>query len=889
LQEYACLSIPNAHQFSISPSLATLPTPISPSRLLLHTAALEKKQDPAFLPCPGMTRAALTPSLLAALLQSDAPILRAESSLRFCLCSGEALSWALAKELSARAPSCTVIHLYGSTEVSGDATWTTLTPMKEREEDEDKATTPTSDLVPLGEALPGTRLWVVEDGMAKKAQVGEADVGAVDMEGELWVAGPGVALGYYGAEENDLDAKFGRAEGEEKASLPLFKTGDWVHYVSESRKDGSEKHQQYTLTFRGRRDSLAKVRGVRVGLEEAERRTAAALGLEATGGCVGMMVVPNPNKSVREDAVLLLALTWEVATRFPHAAQLRERLREGGLPAEMIPSQIVVGVEGQPLPLTSSGKMDRQQLVGWGKPLESLGLSESTELPAREEDGKEQWLEDLFAKLVGRHHSEGQRGLGFFDRGGHSLLAMQALSEIEARFGTAGAVLTVEDLARTVPEIARLLSRAQQPAKLKKRTRSEVGEDGDKLQGLRLTECWRFAFEKCVDAPPCLVWVGPTEGWWVLIGAHDHSFAALDLMTGKEQWRIRVEGRIEGGAVVQGPLVFVPSHDSQLYAYFILTGQFAWSCCTGGEIKGAPSTFCLAGLTDTEKTSLIAFGSYDGHLYIVEASSGELWAPPSPLGGSPFASPLLLPAAAAEAAAAARLVTVTNRGRVAQWQVQRLGDGRGAVTLHWSQEVGCAVFTTPILSSASSLLVLGGTDGSAVALRPAQGGAVVWRTPLDGANGVGAAPIFASPCLLPAGKDNEDDDEEEGVLVACQSSLHCLSLKSGKRKWLVDTSTREGEVITGKPAVLKDSRFVLVSTSHGRLLVLAVQKESTEVIATLSLGAGQRLSSPVVVLASERVVGGKKSWRTVVGSRDDGVYMVEIEENLMKGEKTEHL
>ena len=830
-----------------------------------------------------MTRATLTPSLLAALLQCDAPILRAGSPLRFCLCSGEALSRALVKQILARAPSCTLIHLYGSTEVSGDATWTTLTKVEEEEE----ATTSTSDLVPLGEPLPGTRLWVVEEGTVRKVQVEEGDAGAVDVEGELWVAGPGVALGYYGAEENELDAKFGRVEGEDEASLPLFKTGDWVHYVSvpesRSRKGGSEKQKHCTLTFRGRRDSLVKVRGVRVGLEEAERRVAAALGLGANHGDVGMTVVPDPSKSIREDAVLLLALTWGVAMRFSHIAELRERLREGGLPVEMMPSQIVVGVKGQPLPLTSSVKMDRQQLARWGQPLESPGLREATEPSGKEEDEVEQWLENCFARLVGRQHSEeGQRGLGLFDRGGHSLLAMQALSEIEARFGRASVGLMVEDLARTVPEIARLLSRAQQPANLKKRTRKDESED-DETQGLRLTERWLFAFEKCVDAPACLVWVGPTEGWWVLIGAHDHSFAALDLMTGKEQWRTRVEGRIEGGAAVQGPLVFVPSHDARLYAYFILSGELAWSCSTGGEIKGATLPFCLAGPADTEKSFLVAFGSYDGYLYIVEASSGALWAAPSPLGGSPFASPLVLPAGGgrgeggAAAAGAARLVTVTNRGRVVQWKVQRQADGRGSVTLDWSLEVGCAVFTTPIFSSASSLLVLGGTDGSALALDPGRGGAVVWRVALNGANGVGTAPIFTSPSLLSAG-DNDDDDEEEGVLVACQSSLHCLASKSGEQKWLVETSAREGEVITGKPAVLEDSRFVLVSTSLGRVFVLNAQKERSEVMAKLGVGAGQRLSSPAVVLVPERLVGGKKRWMTVVGSRDDGVYMVEIEE-----------
>lgn len=710
----------------------------------------------------------------------------------------------------------------------------------------------------------------MEDKTGRKIQVGEEGVGAVDIEGELWVAGPGVALGYYGNQENDLDAKFGRLSVKEKeSSILLFKTGDLVHYVSEgfNQKDGSENEQNHTLTFRGRRgDSFVKVRGVRVGLQEAEQRTASALGLESSGGSLGMTLVRGQSISAREDAVLLLALTWEVATRWTDAAQLQKCLRTAGLPAEMIPSQIVAGVKGQSLPLTSSGKMDRQELACWGSPAEFLGLGTSMGQLAKEEDDVEKWLEDCFAKLIGKQHSEGQRGLSLFDRGGHSLMMMQALSEIETRFGEASAGLMVHDLARTVPEIARLLSQTQHPGNVRKRMRSHENSS-DKPQGLRLTERWRFAFEKCVDAPPCLVLIGPMEVWWVLVGAHDHSFAALDLTTGKEQWRTRVEGRIEGEAAVQGPLVFVPSHDSRLYAFFIRTGKLAWSYRTGGEIKSAPLPFCLAGLAETKEIILVGFGSYDGHLYVVNASSGELWAPPSSLGGSPFASPLLLPATAA---GAARLVTVTNRGRVAQWLVQ----GQGTVTLEWYQEVGCAVFTTPIFSRASSLLVLGGTDGSALALDPAQGGTLVWRVLLNGADGVSAAPIFVSPCLLRA----NDEDDEEGVLVACQSCLHCLAITSGKRKWLIDTSAREGEVITGKPAVLDGSRFVLVGTSQGRIFVWNAQKGRPEHMATSNMGLSRRLSSPAVMLVSKRSVGDKKGWLAVVGSRDEGVYMMEIEE-----------
>lgn len=822
-------------------------------RLLLHTDNASG-QDPAFLPCPGVTRITLTPSLLSTLLQSPAPLFTPGSSLRLCLCSGEALSRDLAAGFFAALPlssSTTLLHLYGSTEVSGDATFLALT----REEMQTKAKE--VGLVPLGRPLPGTRLWVVEDGNAVEVE-GERQEAILDMEGELWVEGPGVALGYYRASESsDGDNVFFHRE--EGSPHLTFKTGDWVRYTH-----GAEAGQPHVLTFRIRRDSMVKVRGIRVGLEEGEGRIAAALQVENPRGALGLTLAPRPSDSSSsssshsvEDNVLVLAVTAQVARRWPDQARLRAQLQAAGLPEEMMPFRIVVGAQGQALPLTTSGKLDRQQLATWGTTAAHSSTHTHTPPMRRQEEESEvdAWLEARFAALVGSHDL-GAVGLGLFERGGHSLLAMQALSELRARFGAVAERLTVEDLGRKVSEIARLLL----PEGQRKRPRAEE-QDVVGAFAVTMSERWRFALDKCVDAQPCLVPMGEAAAsWWVILGAHDHTVVALDLQTGQQQWRARVQGRVEGAVSVHKDLAFVPCYDGRVYALRLRTGEEVWSCLTEGEIKCTP-------LPLSSPTEVVVIGSYDGHLYICETSGGTLWAPRTALGGSLFAAPLLLPPPSG-GEKEARIITVTNKGRVAQWRLQEGGgenDLPGVLEQEWCYEVGCPVFTTPALSPSTSWLLLGGTDGSVFALDPTQGGAVVWRISLQGGGG---GPVFASPCLLMS------KDGEETVLVASQhkGSLHCLGAHSGKSKWWVEMAAAgsDNEVISGKPALLGD-RFALVGTSHGRVQVVDVL-DGRVVAAPLSLGqAQQRLSSPAAMQV------GESTWRVVCGSRDDGVYMIEVQ------------
>ena len=99
--------------------------------------------------------------------------------------------------------------------------------------------------IPIGQAnANGTRLIVVDkDG--KEAPTGT--------EGELYVAGPQVGLGYLNQPEKTADVFV------EWNGLRCYKTGDIVRY----REDGN-------IEFVGRRDGQVKIRGFRIELKEVE-------------------------------------------------------------------------------------------------------------------------------------------------------------------------------------------------------------------------------------------------------------------------------------------------------------------------------------------------------------------------------------------------------------------------------------------------------------------------------------------------------------------------------------------------------------------------------------------------------------------------------------------
>ncbi|WP_030039859.1 non-ribosomal peptide synthetase, partial [Streptomyces resistomycificus] len=269
---------------------------------------------------------------------------------------------------------------------------------------------------PIGRPDPNTRAYVLD------AALRPVPVGA---EGELYVAGRGLARGYLGrpalTSERFVADPFG-APG-----TRMYRTGDRVRWST----DGN-------LEFLGRSDGQLKVRGHRIEPGEVESAFMACPGIaQAT------VLLREDHRSVKR---LVAYLVTEPDGTDADAAVAAARAQVADiLPDFMVPSAVVV-LDG-PLPLTPNGKLDGRALPapGWT----ALSGADAPTSPV------ERRLADLFAEVlglpsVGVHDS-------FFELGGDSIVAIQLVNRARA----AGLPITPRDVfrQRTVAALARAADR----------------------------------------------------------------------------------------------------------------------------------------------------------------------------------------------------------------------------------------------------------------------------------------------------------------------------------------------------------------------------------------------------------------------------------------------
>ncbi|HEX5716217.1 MAG TPA: amino acid adenylation domain-containing protein [Thermoanaerobaculia bacterium] len=338
----------------------------------------------------GITVLNFVPSLLQAFLEE--PGASSCGSLRRIVSGGEALLPELARRCLERLP-VRLHNQYGPTETTITATWWTV------EE-------PGSQTVPIGRPVANARLYVLDRAMG---------LVPLDLEGELFVGGAGLARGYLGrpdltAERFVPDPFSGEPGGR------LYRTGDLVRLGT----DGA-------LRFLGRIDDQVKVRGFRVELGEIESVLAAHPAVQRA------VVVAPRDESGRSRLV-----AYVVDGPSPAPAEELRRFLQEMLPEHMVPS---AWVRLDSLPLTPSGKVNRRALPA---PEEAVAPGE----PAGELLGPvQEMLAGIWAHLLGPARIGSLDD--FFALGGHSLLATQLISRVRDAFH-------VEMPLRTIFEAPRL-------------------------------------------------------------------------------------------------------------------------------------------------------------------------------------------------------------------------------------------------------------------------------------------------------------------------------------------------------------------------------------------------------------------------------------------------
>ncbi|MEU3722491.1 amino acid adenylation domain-containing protein [Streptomyces sp. NPDC031705] len=270
-------------------------------------------------------------------------------------------------------------------------------------------------LVPLGSALPGTTLRLLDEDLLAVPD------GVV---GEVHIGGPGLARGYVGRPGTTAERFVPDPYGPPGARL--YRTGDLARVLPDGR-----------LEFAGRADRQLKVGGHRVEPAEVE----AVLGADPRVREVLVDAVPGSSGGQRLTA-------WVVPAdgAAPPAAELRARV-EAALPAPFVPASYRI-VDA--LPLTANGKYDRAGAAAAGARRETTVVRAPYAAPrtATERRLAEAWQHVLGLDRVGVHDR-------FRDLGGDSLALLRVLSVA----GAAGLVVDPGTALRhpTIAELARAL------------------------------------------------------------------------------------------------------------------------------------------------------------------------------------------------------------------------------------------------------------------------------------------------------------------------------------------------------------------------------------------------------------------------------------------------
>lgn len=328
-------------------------------------------------------RLVLVPSLLRALLREVPDLSDRMPALSLWISSGEALDAALAQEFRSRLPGRRLINIYGASEMADIVTW------HEVADDDVIAGNP-----PIGRPIDNVCTYVLDEAGQLLPR---------GVPGELCVASPGLARGYHNRPELEVRMfianPFSRDEQER-----LYRTGDRVRL----RADGA-------LDYLGRIDQQVQIRGCRVELGEVER----ALKNHAAVDQIAVLAQADEQGDRQLIAFVQPRSGGELTTE-----NLHDFVRKT-LPTYMLPSRYDILCT---LPLTPSGKIDRQRLknseITTGQP----GVSSTPARSPTEEILLGIWADVLRIEALGVTDH-------FFECGGHSLLAGQVLARVQSAFG----------------------------------------------------------------------------------------------------------------------------------------------------------------------------------------------------------------------------------------------------------------------------------------------------------------------------------------------------------------------------------------------------------------------------------------------------------------------
>jgi amino acid adenylation domain-containing protein len=324
-------------------------------------------------------------------------------SVRVVNLAGEALPTKLAQQIYEKTKVSKVYNLYGPTE---DTTYSTYTLV------------PRGGEVTIGRPLPNTQAYILDENRRPLP---------IGVPGELYLAGDGLARGYFGREDLTQE-RFVPNPFANRSGARMYRTGDLARFLA----DGN-------IQYLGRIDNQVKVRGFRIELGEIETVLAKHPSVQSAL-VIAREDIPGDQRLV---AYVVPSGTSISGTR------LKDLVKQK-LPEYMVPSAFV---EISAFPLSPNGKINRRLLPipEWSNTNRGDVVQPRNEL--------ESILARIWQAALGIPNVSVQDN--FFDLGGNSLMAARVLAEIEK---TTGKELPLSALFRavTVESLARLLEQESQ-------------------------------------------------------------------------------------------------------------------------------------------------------------------------------------------------------------------------------------------------------------------------------------------------------------------------------------------------------------------------------------------------------------------------------------------
>lgn len=333
------------------------------------------------------TVAAMLDNLNHAIIDLDGSTRKSllNSNLRMVLSSGGKLPRQIPGQWRKHFPQhIRMVNMYGQTESAGNIL---IYDIPDHLPDQ-------LDVVPLGEAIDGTQIHILDEGF------NPVPPGVV---GEICIGGQVISDGYLNLVSLTAE-KFVPNPFSNKSGTRLYRSGDLGRWLP----DGS-------IEYIGRSDFQVKIRGFRIEPEEVE---AALLKM---GGIAEAVVIGKDHPS--GDTRLVAYIVFGAQEKRMPVPAIRSYLATV-LPDYMIPSVLMVL---DALPLMNNGKVDRQALPEPDQDRPDVEQDYQAPTSQTEKTIASIWSEVLGMNRIGVRDN-------FFDLGGHSLLATRVISRIRKEF-----------------------------------------------------------------------------------------------------------------------------------------------------------------------------------------------------------------------------------------------------------------------------------------------------------------------------------------------------------------------------------------------------------------------------------------------------------------------